>query len=352
MQKKIRDIERLIKKKGETEELLARLAELKQDKAAHDTSLIEKKHADKYHMVKFFERKKVVRKILTLEHEIASLSGKELKKAEKKRKQLEEDLCYVLYYPNRMKYIALFAGSKDSEEGGDDKRSDLDEKTEKLRQEALALALKSRQEDMENNNNDKVSHAIEVGRNPSSHKRSKKAAADGSGDDESDVSEDDLGSGAEDSSIGRHKKRKLQTEVEKPLPLAKPVFEKLEKPAKKAKAENANISSEMSTKVPAATAAVPEEEEETGDSFFLEEAAEHDRLPAGATAENAIGSGKHRVSVGDLRRAGAQNKGNYSRIKDNGLLTKQELRLARWQEKVRGKNRTFVGGGSFDRKSN
>ena len=156
MQKKIRDIERLIRKKGETDELLAKLTELKSEKKANEVSLLEKKHAEKYHMVKFFERKKLVRKIISLDSKIAADDSKKVQaKLTAEREKLVDDLCYVLYYPKSMKYIAIFANNNedDNELATPDTRSE----------QARTLARAAREEDQAAGVQDKVNYAIEVG---------------------------------------------------------------------------------------------------------------------------------------------------------------------------------------------
>lgn len=54
----------------------------------------EKKNAVRYHMVKFFERKKLTRKIRSIDSKIKkSESSKELKKLNKERDSVKEDLA-------------------------------------------------------------------------------------------------------------------------------------------------------------------------------------------------------------------------------------------------------------------
>lgn len=72
MIKRIRDAERALRKKlvsngneenEETEELRKKIEELRETKKTHGRDLRERKLAKKYHMVKFVERQKLVRKI-------------------------------------------------------------------------------------------------------------------------------------------------------------------------------------------------------------------------------------------------------------------------------------------------
>ena len=72
MIKRIRDAERVLRKKlaangqeenDETAELRKKIEELRESKKEQDRGLRERKLAKKYHMVKFVERQKLVRKI-------------------------------------------------------------------------------------------------------------------------------------------------------------------------------------------------------------------------------------------------------------------------------------------------
>jgi hypothetical protein len=77
-------------------------------------------------MVKFFERKKLTRKIRSIDSKIKKCdsSSKELKKLNDERERVKEDLAYVLYYPNSLKYVAIFA---DSAAAGGDQGEDSEE---------------------------------------------------------------------------------------------------------------------------------------------------------------------------------------------------------------------------------
>lgn len=73
-QKKIRDVERLMKRVGETPELLERLAVLKEIKQTSLQQLTAKKHSIQYHKVRFLERKKVTRALCSLDKKISAHS--------------------------------------------------------------------------------------------------------------------------------------------------------------------------------------------------------------------------------------------------------------------------------------
>eukprot|EP01135_Chromosphaera_perkinsii_P007540 Nk52_evm24s913 gene=Nk52_evmTU24s913 len=107
---KIRDIERLLRKP----DLLAtvrqekeRILELLKGKIEHKVvAEKEKKYASKYRMVRFFERRKLLRKILALEKKTA----KEGEKVEyvKELEVVQGDMNYVKYFPKDRKYVSLF----------------------------------------------------------------------------------------------------------------------------------------------------------------------------------------------------------------------------------------------------
>ncbi|WRT67951.1 uncharacterized protein IL334_004925 [Kwoniella shivajii] len=94
-----------------------RLTSLEADLASALKRDVEKKNGAKYHMVKFFERQKLVRIIKRLNRKM-----KEEDKSEKKKSKLEEELSdarimmnYVLNFPNSEKYISLFPPSSESD---------------------------------------------------------------------------------------------------------------------------------------------------------------------------------------------------------------------------------------------
>lgn len=94
-QKKIRDIERMIKRFGESPELLAKLNEAKHGKEEVQLKEKMRKNATKYHMVRFLERKKVTRKIRSIESKLKSEGDSP--KLQKTRDSLMDDLAYIMY---------------------------------------------------------------------------------------------------------------------------------------------------------------------------------------------------------------------------------------------------------------
>ena len=70
------------------------------------------KRAKKYHMVRFFERKKAIRKLKQAQkaHDEATEEGvkKDIKKARKVLKHCQIDVAYNIMYPKSHKYISLY----------------------------------------------------------------------------------------------------------------------------------------------------------------------------------------------------------------------------------------------------
>ncbi|WVR06495.1 hypothetical protein IAU60_003526 [Kwoniella sp. DSM 27419] len=94
-----------------------RLTSLEADLAAAEQREVEKKNGAKYHMVKFFDRQKLLRLVKRLHRKLA-----EEGKSDKKRAKLDEELDdarvmlnYVLSFPNAQKYISLFPSSANQE---------------------------------------------------------------------------------------------------------------------------------------------------------------------------------------------------------------------------------------------
>ena len=314
MQKKIRDVERLIRKRGETEELLAKLAEFKSTKKANEMSLIEKKHAEKYHMVKFFERKKLVRKIMSLDSKIAAEESKKAKaKLGLEREKLIDDLCYVLYYPKSMKYVAIFANNNedDNQLAAPDTRSE----------QARTLARTARDEDIASGAQDKVIYAIEVGQGLHKASNSEEGheddgVSDNDDDGDHDVSEKSskkrkISSGTQKGDIAPSKKQEYSRPTAAPI-VPKDVTKKSrtsddvadiaddEPTIKKQKKDKKMKESSQEKSTPAAIEeelpAASNIDVDAGDSFFLEEAPEGD--DSGPNPAQL-----HKIAIGDIRNA-------------------------------------------------
>lgn len=185
IQKAIRDLERCMKKKKEkgesTEFLEKKLALLYDDKTISEQIQKEKRNAAKYHMIKFVERQKLVRKIRSLDQQIAAdEDGTKTASLNDSKSVLMEKLAYVLYYPKDMKYVALFADT----EGGDTVG-----KNEKLRLKAHALAVEHWKNDKSTGAQDRVMRVIlgedkETCTSVSQTSGSKRSSNDNEDDDE------------------------------------------------------------------------------------------------------------------------------------------------------------------------
>lgn len=146
IKKKIRDVERLLQKKRDTlpdtvlvekERTLQALrlqlenAELRQK---------AKKYASKYHMVRFFEGKKSIRrykqalKALERSKEDDSVSEDQRKQLERQLWERKIDVCYVVNFPKIRKYIALYPKGSDKQEGSNNNDMHAADKTDRERQ--------------------------------------------------------------------------------------------------------------------------------------------------------------------------------------------------------------------------
>ncbi|EGW31107.1 rRNA-processing protein EFG1 [Spathaspora passalidarum NRRL Y-27907] len=126
IKKKIRDIERLLAKK--TNNLPAdkrieydrALKALRVELANAQTQIKAKEIAKKYHMVRFFEKKKAVRKLKQLKKTFDEVSKtevrKDIKKARRAVRQGEIDVAYVILFPKTEKYISLYPNPKENDQ--------------------------------------------------------------------------------------------------------------------------------------------------------------------------------------------------------------------------------------------
>ena len=124
LKKKIRDIERLLTKNDKLPsdkkiEYERAPKGLKVELQNSQTVLKTKQNATKYHMVRFFERKKAIRKLKQLRKAFEEVQKtevrKDIKKARKQLKHGEIDLMYVLLFPKSEKYISLYPSANDED---------------------------------------------------------------------------------------------------------------------------------------------------------------------------------------------------------------------------------------------
>ncbi|CCH60481.1 hypothetical protein TBLA_0C06890 [Henningerozyma blattae CBS 6284] len=151
IKKRIRDIERLLKKKRdilpdtvivEKERTLDALKlELENAQMKH----VVIKNAKKYHMIRFFETKKALRKYKNVLKNL----DKDDNASQKQLLEAKVNLCYVVNFPKTEKYIALFPSENkddenESESDEEDKNtSDKLDKTQ-LRKEAYLKLIKKK----------------------------------------------------------------------------------------------------------------------------------------------------------------------------------------------------------------
>ncbi|KAM7202096.1 DUF2361 domain containing protein [Naviculisporaceae sp. PSN 640] len=110
--------------------------DLERELAAHKQRIAEdrqKKHRSKmigkYHMVRFFERKKAIRRAKQIKKLIAGAGDPEEKaKLEADLHIAEVDIDYAIYYPFLEPYISLYAApGKEGKGDGDEKKSPIDD---------------------------------------------------------------------------------------------------------------------------------------------------------------------------------------------------------------------------------
>ncbi|KAF8317720.1 hypothetical protein DL93DRAFT_528549 [Clavulina sp. PMI_390] len=94
-----------------------RLKALEADLAQAQQNKVEKTNASRYHMVKFFERQKAIRKIKKTNRALSddSLDPKARRKLEKTLFSQRVDLNYILNFPNTRKYVSLYPAQSATE---------------------------------------------------------------------------------------------------------------------------------------------------------------------------------------------------------------------------------------------
>ncbi|SGZ46919.1 CIC11C00000005373 [Sungouiella intermedia] len=116
VKKKIKSIQNLLSKETLPADIRIEkeraLKALQQDLKNTRFNLKTKERAKKYHMLRFFERKKALRKLkqATKAHDEAVDADvrKDIKKARKVLKHAQIDVAYVYMFPKSEKYIALY----------------------------------------------------------------------------------------------------------------------------------------------------------------------------------------------------------------------------------------------------
>ncbi|EKX54459.1 hypothetical protein GUITHDRAFT_42192, partial [Guillardia theta CCMP2712] len=112
---RVRNIERTLARKGDSipedvkEKMRQRIAQLKTEYEEIVLADKERKYSIRYRKVKFFERKKLERMLSRNAKEIreSDPNSAEFARLTSDRKQMLEDLQYVLYFPRDMKYVSV-----------------------------------------------------------------------------------------------------------------------------------------------------------------------------------------------------------------------------------------------------
>lgn len=116
LKNQIRSVERMLRKELRAEVREAqqkKLEELKKQQEIHTRLAVERKIFLRDRKIKFFERRKIERRIRRLEKLQRASSG-QAQDAEQLSK-LKEDLEYVRFFPKTEKYVSLFTGGDDSD---------------------------------------------------------------------------------------------------------------------------------------------------------------------------------------------------------------------------------------------
>ncbi|KZV73638.1 hypothetical protein PENSPDRAFT_648610 [Peniophora sp. CONT] len=102
-----------------------RLHALEAELAAAEQANKERAMATKYHRIKFFDRKKLLRRVKQVQRQLGAdeLSDKERKKLERTLSHLRVDLNYVTHYPKAERYISLFPPEVRQQDGEDEPRA-------------------------------------------------------------------------------------------------------------------------------------------------------------------------------------------------------------------------------------
>ncbi|KAK3340456.1 hypothetical protein B0H65DRAFT_528960 [Neurospora tetraspora] len=130
IKKRVRAIERLLEHKNEKlpanvrNDLGRELKAHKQRIADESDKRLRSKMISKYHMVRFFERKKAMRLAKQLKKQLDETKDEaEIARLKADLHIAEVDLDYALYHPHMETYISLYPKSKDEATEKDEKRS-------------------------------------------------------------------------------------------------------------------------------------------------------------------------------------------------------------------------------------
>ncbi|KAJ1726071.1 18S rRNA maturation protein [Coemansia biformis] len=113
--KQVRDVTRLLKRPGIAStarvELERKLKALTILQGQMTNAQKDKSNATRYHGIKFFERKKILRRLEQADKQLEATDGEkavDTKKMAAEKEKLLVELNYTTYYPDEHKYISLF----------------------------------------------------------------------------------------------------------------------------------------------------------------------------------------------------------------------------------------------------
>ena len=86
-------------------------AELQARVSQHSRQQRERHFSKKYHGVRFIERRKIERRISSIQRELANAEDSTTSSLRAELLEAERDLLYVRHFPRSKKYLALFPGS-------------------------------------------------------------------------------------------------------------------------------------------------------------------------------------------------------------------------------------------------
>ncbi|CAI9776877.1 unnamed protein product [Fraxinus pennsylvanica] len=119
LKNQIRSIERMLRKDLPPEVKKAqekKLEELKKQQEIHNQLAVERKIFLRNRKIKFFERRKIERRIRRLEKQQRASSGQAQETdITQQLSKLKEDLEYVRFFPKTEKYVSLFMGGDETE---------------------------------------------------------------------------------------------------------------------------------------------------------------------------------------------------------------------------------------------
>ncbi|KAK9821038.1 hypothetical protein WJX74_004569 [Apatococcus lobatus] len=146
----VRDLTRLLQKGTlpikATKELTARLETLTKEHEKRQLAAREKQMSQRYHKIKFFERRKLERRIGVLRRQLTAATraptakNADVSALQRHLRQTQEDLQYVLFFPPAEKYVSVV---KDPGELEGEAREKLESERKRLR--GLAFARRAEQ---------------------------------------------------------------------------------------------------------------------------------------------------------------------------------------------------------------